>query len=86
MYQEKVHKLSCKCTQINLLRDLLAIVKEVEFICLMKPNTTMSIHHKQYTEKFDKGEQIWKIFEKIINNSKELLVAFKEHSFHWETQ
>jgi hypothetical protein len=58
MYQEKVHKLSCKCTQINLLRDLLAIVKEVEFICLMKPNTTMSIHHKQYTEKFDKGEQI----------------------------
>lgn len=50
MYQEKVHKLSYKCTQINLLRDLLVIVKEVEFICLMKPNTMISIHHKQYTK------------------------------------
>jgi hypothetical protein len=79
MYQEKVHKLSCKCTQINLLRDLLAIVKEVEFICLMKPNTMMSIHHKQYTK-----TNLTKVnkFEKIINNSKELSVAFKEHSFH----
>jgi len=50
MYQKYVHKLSCKCAQINLLRDLLTIVKEVELICLMKPNTMMSTHHKQYTK------------------------------------
>ncbi len=45
-----VHKLPCKCIQINLLKDLLAIVKEVEFIGLMKPNTIMSTHHKQCTK------------------------------------
>jgi hypothetical protein len=48
MYQKYVHKMSCKCIQINLLRGLLAIMKEVEFIFLMKPNTMMSTHHKQY--------------------------------------